>query len=122
MEELQIKVQKYIMSKAINFTDPGYYLLKKMDTHTAEEEEFIDAYEKTYILSLSSLLLMVPSGAYMYKIWQKVRVKAPATELRGVGRKFFVNFLVATVCTVNGLYISNKYNINQRMKDYEEKF
>lgn len=66
--ECMSSIKTNLMKKLINQTDAEYYLLKFKPDLDADERKFVDTYENVYIMQGLSLLAMIPSAFYIFRV------------------------------------------------------
>jgi hypothetical protein len=115
-EQPKMNIQKRIMSMTLSLTDAGYYSLQKRDVHTPEELEFIDAYEKAYILSCISFLTCIPTFIFIRRLFKMRKIKSENPELEG--KRLLFSFFLPAIPIACTLYMNFKYGINKKLKAY----
>lgn len=115
-EQPKMNLQKRIMSMTLSLTDAGYYYLQKRDVHTPEELEFIDAYEKAYILSFISFLTCIPTIIFTRRLFKMRKIKCENPKLEG--KKLLFSFLLPIIPISCTLYMNFKYGIIKKLKAY----
>jgi len=116
-------IKTNLMKKLINYTDAEYYLLKFKPDLDADERKFVDTYENVYIMQGISLLAMIPSAFYIFRV-HKYRSGLLAglpgltsEGLQKINKKLLFYLSFGTVLAINSQIYSYTHDLPRLMKE-----
>ena len=103
-------------------TDPGYYILKKKTAPlTDEEKDFIELYENTFVLHLTSIAGTITGSIYFYHYWKAQRqIPLDEARLRWARRRLIFIFPVATALAFTAWTYEKMNRFESRLKEIED--
>jgi len=118
--EVLVGFRKKFAKSVVNYTDPGYYILRQKITPLSKEEnEFTEVYETNLCLHIISIAATIPGCVYYvsyYKAYRKQDVKTAGWARR----RLLFYFPIAMATGLVGYIFEKTNRFHERLREIEQ--